>query len=124
MSEPPNCAGGALGGSTVVPGEDLAHPCPDQESCVSSRHRPPTSAPLSTKIAVGLGLLLVGGGFALAGWQRLTGDDSTDAAPPTGTPHQYLPSVETVVAYAAAIVTVVIAGGYVLVRARRHRSGL
>jgi hypothetical protein len=92
---------------------------------VSSRHRPPTSAPLSTRIAVGFGLLLVVGGFALAGWERLTEDDSTEVSAPTGPPtHEYLPNVETVVAYAGAIVAVVIAGGYVLVRARRRRSGL
>jgi hypothetical protein len=90
----------------------------------ATRRRAPTSAPVSTKIVVGLGLLLVVGGFALAGWQSLTSDDPAEAI--AAAPHpaqQYLPSVETVVAYAAAIGTVVIAGAYVLVRSRRRRSG-
>jgi hypothetical protein len=90
----------------------------------ATRRRTPTSAPASTKIAVGLGLLLVIGGFALAGWQSLGSDDAPEVTSTVPhSPQHYLPSIQTVVAYAAVIVTAVIAGAYVFVRARRRHSG-
>jgi hypothetical protein len=89
------------------------------------RRGAPTSAPLSTKILVGVGVLCVLGGFGIAGWQRLTEHDESDQTSTSAQiAHQYLPDVRTLVLYLAVVVAAILAGAYLLVRARRRRSGL
>jgi hypothetical protein len=82
------------------------------------------STPLSTKIVVFLGVAFVVVGFGIAGWQALAPDDPPEPAPvATQTAQQYLPDIRTVVVYLAVILAAILAGAYVLVRARRQRAG-
>jgi hypothetical protein len=83
------------------------------------RHRAPTSAPLSTKLIVGLGAGLVVFGFALAGWERLS-DDPDAAAPPPAVQSaaRYLPSLDSLMLFVGGSLVALIAGVYVMVRAR------
>jgi hypothetical protein len=88
------------------------------------RHRTSTSAPLSTKIVVWLGLGLVAFGFGMAGWQRLTPEDAPDeVSPATQAAQQYLPDMHTVALYLLFFLIAVLGGAYVLVRSRRRRAG-
>jgi hypothetical protein len=97
----------------------------EERPVTSHRHRASMSAPLSTKLVVWLGLLLVAAGFAVAGWDRLSGDDAPDNTSPTAqAAQQYLPDLRTVVGYLAVIAIAVVGGAYVLIRARRRRAGL
>jgi hypothetical protein len=89
------------------------------------RHRTSSSAPLSTRIVVALGLAFIVGGFGLAGWQRLTEhDEDPSASPATSMFSAHLPNARTVAVYLLVIAAVAMAGALVLIRTRRRGDGL
>jgi hypothetical protein len=83
------------------------------------RHRARSGAPLSTKLAIALGLAFVVGGFGLAGWQRLAEGSDEESAPPAASMlSTHLPGARSVAVFALAIAAAVIAGAFVFIRSR------